>query len=111
MPKAERSIPLLAQMFRLLGDQTRLRILVELQGGEVNVSELCRRLKAAQPTVSRHLGILRKGGLVRNRRNGKEIYYSLSEFGAYHYDRSLKSLLDHASAMRIGPIILGLTKT
>ena len=64
-------------VFRVLGDQTRLRAVMALRQGELNVSEICGVLRLPQPTVSRHLGILRMAGLVNNRRDGKEIYYSL----------------------------------
>jgi DNA-binding transcriptional ArsR family regulator len=111
MPEQDRSVQLLAQMFRILGDPTRLSILVELKKGELNVTNICRRLSVSQPTVSRHLSILRMGGLVHNRRSGKEIYYSLSEFQADPTGRSLKALLHRTAAIRIGPIILGLAKS
>ena len=110
MAKQNHLIPLLAQMFRILGDQTRLRVLAELRDGERNVSDLCRRLKVSQPTISRHLGILRMGGLVRNRRSGKEIFYSVSDLRIDPYARSLKALMRGASMIRLGPVILGLSK-
>ncbi len=77
MAKQSRQVESLALMFRVLGDQTRLRALMFLQQGELNVTQLCAALRTPQPTVSRHLGILRMAGLVNNRRNGKEIVYSL----------------------------------
>ncbi|RPI59784.1 MAG: ArsR family transcriptional regulator [Planctomycetaceae bacterium] len=67
----------LASMFRVLGDQTRLRVLMTLKRGDMNVSELCAALRVPQPTISRHLSIMRMAGLVSNRREGKEIFYSL----------------------------------
>ena len=68
----------LSQLFRVLSDQTRLRLVVTLQNdGEQHVTELCKRLRAPQPTVSHHLGLLRIHGLVRARRQGKLVFYSL----------------------------------
>ena len=68
----------LAQLFRVLSDQTRLRLVVTLQtDGEQHVTGLCKRLRAPQPTVSHHLGLLRVHGLVRARRQGKLVFYSL----------------------------------
>ena len=68
----------LARLFGVLSDQTRLKLLTTLQQEkECNVTELCRRLRAAQPTVSHHLGLLRIHGLVRARRDGKQVYYSV----------------------------------
>jgi DNA-binding transcriptional ArsR family regulator len=67
-----------AGLMRLLGDPTRIRVLGLLRPGEMNVTALCRRLELAQPTVSHHLGLLRTAKLVRTRRDGKQIYYSLN---------------------------------
>jgi ArsR family transcriptional regulator len=68
----------LAQAFRLLSDETRLRIVFHLAREEQNVGGLCKILGLAQPTVSHHLGLLRMGRLILNRRNGKQVIYSLN---------------------------------
>lgn len=68
----------LAQAFRLLSDETRLRIVFNLAQQEQNVGSLCKLLGLAQPTVSHHLGLLRMGRLIVNRRNGKQVIYSLN---------------------------------
>jgi DNA-binding transcriptional ArsR family regulator len=65
-------------MLRTLSDPTRLRLLTVLQDGEHSVSALCDRLHLAQPTVSHHLGRLRTARLVANRRDGKQVFYSLN---------------------------------
>jgi DNA-binding transcriptional ArsR family regulator len=62
----------------LLSDGTRLRLLLLLCGGESNVSDLCDRLVCSQPAVSHHLGLLRMGGVVETRREGKHVYYRLA---------------------------------
>ena len=62
---------------RILGDPTRLRVLLLLGQGEMNVSQLALRLRLCQPTVSHHLGLLRLGELVGTRRDGKQVYYYL----------------------------------
>ena len=69
----------LAQAFRLLSDETRLKIVFYLARHEQNVGSLCEILKLAQPTVSHHLGLLRMGRLIVNRRNGKQVIYSLNK--------------------------------
>jgi DNA-binding transcriptional ArsR family regulator len=66
------------RLLRTLSDSTRLRLLGVLQGGEHNVTDLCRHLGLPQPTISHHLGLLRTAGLVANRRDGKQVYYSLN---------------------------------
>jgi DNA-binding transcriptional ArsR family regulator len=95
MAKQNHQAQSLALMFRVLGDQTRLRTLLTLQRGERNVSELCAALRVPQPTVSRHLGILRMAGMVSNRRNGKEIFYSIGN--GHGQVRMLKAILHAAN--------------
>jgi DNA-binding transcriptional ArsR family regulator len=67
----------LANLFRLLSDRTRLNLLLLLADGERNVTSLCAALKLPQPTVSHHLGLLRMSGAISNRRDGKQVFYSL----------------------------------
>jgi DNA-binding transcriptional ArsR family regulator len=110
MARQTREIEALAQLCHILGDQTRLRILQALQRGERNVTSLCEELKLPQPTVSRHLAILRMAGLADNRRAGKEIFYSLRDYTAGPAISGMKSILDASAAVRIGPIIIGLVK-
>lgn len=73
------SVDELVSALRVLSDRTRLRLLGVLQSGEVNVTALCEELDLPQPTVSHHLGLLRNAGLVRNRRDGKQVFYSLND--------------------------------
>ncbi|MHC5010652.1 MAG: ArsR/SmtB family transcription factor [Planctomycetota bacterium] len=70
---------LLADPFRLLGDDVRLRILRLLGRGRLNVSELTRILGLAQSGVSRHLRLLREGGLVQEVREGGWTWLLLAE--------------------------------
>ena len=66
----------LVQVFKLLSDETRLRILLYLmQEGELHVSALCELLGQSQPAVSHHLTLLRMAGLVGYRRDGKHNFY------------------------------------
>lgn len=68
------------QLFRLLGDATRLRCLVLLAAeGELCVCELTFALGMVQPKVSRHLALLRAAGLVRDRREGLWVHYRLAD--------------------------------
>ena len=69
-----------AETLRHLCDGTRLRLLLMLATrGEQNVAQLCQALGMPQPTVSHHLGILRRARLVRTRRQGREIHYRLDD--------------------------------
>jgi ArsR family transcriptional regulator len=75
---ADATIDELVQLFKLLADETRLRILSFLQQtGELNVRELCKLLRQRQPSVSHHLALLRSAGLIDMRRDGKHNYYRL----------------------------------
>jgi len=68
----------LQRALRALGDEVRLNIVRVLAGqGEVNVTDLAATLVISQPLVSWHLGSLRRAGLVRKRRQGREVYISL----------------------------------
>lgn len=67
-----------ANALKLLGDETRLRILRLLTREPINVSELTAILGLAQSGISRHLGLLRKVGLVEERREGGWTYYQLA---------------------------------
>ena len=69
----------LAEIFKTLGDPTRLRILAALLGGERCVHELCARVGMSQTAVSHQLRILRSARLVKPRRAGREIFYSLDD--------------------------------
>jgi DNA-binding transcriptional ArsR family regulator len=101
----------LAGVFRLLGDPTRLRILMLLDEGEMNVGELCRRLRLPQPTVSHHLARLRRGGLLRARRSGKEVYYDSAALQAGSAGRTLRAVLKRSAGARLGPIQVQLVKS
>ncbi|MGH4026601.1 MAG: ArsR/SmtB family transcription factor [Pseudonocardiaceae bacterium] len=65
-------------LFRSLADETRLRIVQRLAGGEARVVDLTGELGLAQSTVSRHLACLRDCGLVDYRVEGRQSFYSLT---------------------------------
>ena len=65
--------------FKAFGDSSRLRILHLLSKKEMTVNEIAKAAKMSQPTVSRHLGILRAAGVVVGRREGQYIYYALQK--------------------------------
>ena len=68
----------MARWLKLLGDETRLRILYYLQTEhELNVRSLCDRIGQSQPAVSHHLALLRDHGVIECRRSGKNNSYSL----------------------------------
>lgn len=66
------------ELFQLLADETRLRIVVLLRAdGELCVCELVHALETIQPKVSRHLALLREANVVMDRRDGQWVYYRL----------------------------------
>ena len=68
----------LVELFKLLSDETRLRILLLLKDRqELNVRTLCQILRQSQPAVSHHLALLRVAGLIDMRRQGKHNFYRL----------------------------------
>jgi DNA-binding transcriptional ArsR family regulator len=81
---AERRLKLARKASTLLkyaSDATRLQIILILAGGEHHVGALCDLLGLGQPAVSHHLVLLRLGGIVAVRREGKKIFYALNETG------------------------------
>ena len=71
---------LLVDALRALSDSTRIKLLLVLAArGECNVTRLCEAIRAHQPSVSHHLSLLRRARMVRTRRDGRAIYYSLAD--------------------------------
>ncbi len=66
-------------VLRTLANEDRLLLLCQLSQGEMSVSELESALDIRQPTLSQQLGVLRTEGLVQTRRDGKRIFYSVSD--------------------------------
>ena len=84
----------LARMFKLFADDTRLRIICELLKEELCVQDLCDRLNLNQSTVSHQLQLLRSSNLVKYKREGKYIYYSLQD---NHIENIISQALEHIS--------------
>lgn len=68
-----------ARFLRILGDETKLRIIQQLLDGETCACELVPATKRAQSTVSTHLGALEKSGALESRKNGRNIYYKIKD--------------------------------
>lgn len=85
MARAKRSRPflseeatrLVAERFRALADANRLRLLSVLMDGEHSVSDLVEAVDLEQPTVSRHLAVLRRQGIVARRTDANRAYYRI----------------------------------
>lgn len=69
----------LAELFKVFGDSTRIRILFVLFESEVCVCDLAETLNMTQSAISHQLKVLKQAKLVKNRREGKSIFYSLAD--------------------------------
>jgi DNA-binding transcriptional ArsR family regulator len=73
------TLPDTVQVFRLLADESRLRIVhLLIERGEMHVAALCAALTQSQPATSHHLTLLRMGRLVTSRRSGRNVFYRIS---------------------------------
>lgn len=73
----------LADLFKVFGDTTRIKILYALMGKELAVSDLAEAIGATQSAVSHQLRTLKQSRLVRAKRDGKNVIYSLSDNHVY----------------------------
>lgn len=69
----------LSELFKLFGDSTRIKLLYRLFDEEMCVQDLADSLMMTQSAVSHQLKILKMGKLIKSRREGKQIYYSLAD--------------------------------
>ncbi len=85
--KPERTLQLLAETFRVLGDTTRVKIIFALSLEELCVCDLANLLGMSKSAISHQLRVLRNMRIVRYRKDGKVVYYSLD-------DEHIKNLFD-----------------
>jgi DNA-binding transcriptional ArsR family regulator len=76
---SERARELVAERFRALGEPMRLKILERLFRSPASVGEILGSIGGTQANVSKHLGVLHAGGLVRRRRQGLRTVYSIAD--------------------------------
>ena len=82
----------LADLFRVFGDSTRIKILYALHDNELCVQDIANAVKLSQSAVSHQLRVLKDTKLVRFRRDGKTVYYALDD----DHVRSILSMgMDH----------------
>ena len=98
--RAEKSLPShevlyeVADFFKIFGDSTRIKILWSLFFSEMCVCDMCAVLRMEQSAVSHQLRILKQSRLVKNRRDGKVVYYSLDD---NHVKSIINQALEHVS--------------
>ena len=89
----------LIQLFKALGDPSRMKVLFQIGSSEACVSEVADKLNMSESAVSHHLHVLRMNGLVRRRREGKTILYTMEDDnvrtiiiqGCKHIEESFKA--------------------
>ena len=84
----------LAELFKVFGDSTRIRILFVLLEAEVCICDLAEALNMTQSAISHQLAILKRNKLVKSRREGKSVFYSLSDD---HVRTIISQGMDHIS--------------
>jgi ArsR family transcriptional regulator, arsenate/arsenite/antimonite-responsive transcriptional repressor len=100
MAVASRDMEVTLRLFRALGDETRLRLIEKLRGGEQCVCDLTDELDASQPRLSFHLKTLKDAGLVTDRREGRWVYYALNPEAFATFERLLGELRPTRAAAR-----------
>lgn len=69
----------LSDMFKIFGDQTRVKILMALESGELCVCDIAAVMDMSQSAISHQLRVLKQSNIVKTRRQGKVMYYSISD--------------------------------
>ena len=82
----------MADMFRLLGDTTRLRIVLACLGDPISVGDIAGRLELSPSLVSHHLRLLRAARVVKADRQGKQVFYAAAD---QHVSGMLADMLEH----------------
>ena len=91
---SQNEITILAETFRLLGDPSRLRILLICLAGPISVGEIAERLDLSLSLVSHHLRLLRGARLVKGLRQAKQIFYEIAD---QHVSQVLQDMATHIS--------------
>jgi ArsR family transcriptional regulator len=111
LPLTDRTLSSLTQTFKLLADESRLRILLTLaREGETHVSALCEMLGQSQPAVSHHLTLMRMAGLVGFRREGKFNFYRMDAMLLGDLLERLFADAGRASAINLGEFSLSFSR-
>ena len=92
IPK-EATVTALADFFKLFSDETRLRILFALDTSEMCVCDIAEAVGMTKSAVSHQLRALRQNRLIKSRKSGKNVYYSLADS---HVEDIIEKALEHA---------------
>jgi DNA-binding transcriptional ArsR family regulator len=94
MTDQEHLLPQVADTFKLMGDPSRLAILIRCLDGAVAVGEIAERLSLSPSLVSHHLRLLRAARLVRSERRGKQVFYEAED---HHIRCIVADMIEHAA--------------
>lgn len=94
MTPSDPAIAKLADLFHLLGDPTRLSIVLSCLEAQAAVSEIAERLKVSSSLVSHHLRLLRAARIVKAQRVGKQVFYCAAD---QHISSVLADMLEHVA--------------
>jgi DNA-binding transcriptional ArsR family regulator len=90
----DQHLTVIAETYRLLGDPTRLKVVLTCLEGPIAVGDIARATGASQSLVSHHLRLLRAARLVRGTRRNKQVFYEVEDD---HIARMLTDMLAHAA--------------
>lgn len=82
----------LSEVFKLLGDPTRLAILISCLDDERSVGQIAEETQASQSLVSHHLRLLRGARLVKSRRDGRQMFYKVHD---HHISCTIRDMVTH----------------
>lgn len=94
LPEGNGLVEQLADLFRLMGDPTRLRIIMVCLQDPISVSDIVTQLELSQPLVSHHLRLLKAARIVRSERRGKQIFYVADDD---HVRCVIRDMVEHFS--------------
>ncbi|MEO8651318.1 MAG: metalloregulator ArsR/SmtB family transcription factor [Hyphomicrobiaceae bacterium] len=92
-PPNDAQITIIAETYRLLGDPTRLRVLLACLDGPIAVGDIAQEIEASPSLVSHHLRLLRAARLVRGARKTRQVFYEAADD---HIRNMLVDMVDHA---------------
>ena len=91
---SDAQIAVIAETYRLLGDPTRLRVLLACLPAPIAVGDIARAVNASQSLVSHHLRLLRAARLVRGTRRNRQVFYEAAD---QHIARMLADMIEHVA--------------
>jgi DNA-binding transcriptional ArsR family regulator len=99
LTESDGAIAQLADLFHLLGDPTRLRIVLACVATPIAVSDIAAALQLSSSLVSHHLRLLRAARIVKSERQGKQVFYSAAD---KHISGVLADMLEHIAEPTTG---------